>query len=77
MSYPLHIFEKLEAGEIVSWRPKGNSMTPKIKSGQLCGKRYLHLISAIQGDRFQISNNHGHVNGWTRKIYGRLVCVEP
>jgi hypothetical protein len=30
-------------------------------------KYYLHLISAIDGDRVQISNNHGHVNGWTNK----------
>lgn len=100
MSYPPHIFEKLEAGEDASWRPKGNSMTPKIKSGQLCtvspvedpgtlrkgdivlckvrGNTYLHLISAIRDDgAFQISNNHGHVNGWTRKIFGKLVRVEP
>lgn len=28
--------EKLLAGETVTFRPRGNSMTPKIKSGQLC-----------------------------------------
>jgi hypothetical protein len=28
--------EKLAAGEIVQFRPRGNSMQPKIKSGQLC-----------------------------------------
>lgn len=28
--------EKLVAGETVSFRPRGNSMTPRIKSGQLC-----------------------------------------
>lgn len=27
---------KLKAGEIVSFRPRGNSMVPKIRSGQLC-----------------------------------------
>src|SRR5258705_6516676 len=27
---------KLQAGEQVSFRPRGNSMAPKIKSGQLC-----------------------------------------
>lgn len=27
---------KLRAGETVSFRPHGNSMIPKIKSGQLC-----------------------------------------
>lgn len=41
------------------------------------GRRYyLHLISAIDKDRVQISNNHGHVNGWTHKdnVFG-LVSV--
>lgn len=28
--------EKLKAGETVSFRPRGHSMSPKIKSGQLC-----------------------------------------
>jgi len=33
---------------------------------------YLHLVSALQPDRVQISNNHGRVNGWTPRsnIYG-------
>lgn len=36
------------------------------------GRYYLHLVSALEGDRVQISNNHGHVNGWTNKakVYG-------
>lgn len=37
------------------------------------GHVYLHKISAIDGNRVQISNNHGHVNGWTtrQKIAGK------
>ena len=27
---------KLQSGETVSFRPRGNSMSPRIKSGQLC-----------------------------------------
>lgn len=93
--------ERLKAGETVQFRPHGNSMNPKIGSGDLCtvapitdyakveagdivlckvnGSQYLHLVSAIQGPRFQISNNKGHVNGWVtaNAIYGRLVNVEP
>jgi len=41
------------------------------------GQRYYtHLVTAIDGDRVQISNNHGHVNGWTNKdnVFG-LVSV--
>ena len=38
------------------------------------GNHYLHMIHAIQGDRFLIGNNHGHMNGWVRreKIYGKV-----
>ena len=83
----------------VKWKPKGNSMTPRIKSGspvrlkrvdisvykvgdavyaKVHGSYYLHLISAIDETkgRYQISNNHGHVNGWTDGIHLYGLCVE-
>ncbi len=43
------------------------------------GVEYLHLVKAVQGGRFQIGNNRGHVNGWVtgRAIFGRCVRVEP
>jgi Predicted transcriptional regulator len=88
----------LEKGE-VTWKPHGNSMTPKIDSGdqvivkkitpsilevgdivyaKVKGSYYLHLLSAIDEsqNRYQISNNHGHVNGWVNadNVYG--VCVQ-
>jgi len=90
-----YLVEKLKQGEEVQFRPRGNSMSNKIMSGQLCvvmpvsklsqlnigdivlckvhGKIYFHLITAIQENRFQISNNHGHINGWTSlsNIYGK------
>lgn len=88
--------QKLQDGEEVSFRPRGNSMTPKIKSGDLVtvspdasslkkgdivlckvkGNQYLHLVTAMDGNRYQISNNHGFVNGWTSQIYGKVVGVE-
>lgn len=98
MSWATHLIEKLREGETVSFRPRGNSMTPKIKSGDLCtvvpdiseikkgdivlckvrGSQYLHLVSAIRGDQYQISNNHGRVNGWitVSNIFGKLISVE-
>lgn len=51
------------------------------------GKQMLHLVTAIKGVlsnkegkntlQFQISNNHGHVNGWcsSKHIYGKLIKV--
>ena len=41
------------------------------------GHIYLHKISAINGNRFQISNNHKHVNGWVSRncLYGKVVEI--
>jgi hypothetical protein len=101
MGWATHYIAKLKAGETVSFRPSGGSMTGKIESGQLCtvepivnlaaleigdivlckvsGNEYLHLVKAIQGERFQIGNNHGYINGWVgpNAIYGRCIKVEP
>jgi signal peptidase I len=90
------VVKQLQQGKTVTFKPVGNSMTPRIKSKQevtvepytdqnlkvggvvlvtVKGNTYLHLISAIDGDRIQISNNHGYVNGWTTKakVWGVLV----
>jgi hypothetical protein len=39
------------------------------------GNQYLHLVKAIQGERFQIGNNRGGINGsiTRRQIFGRLI----
>lgn len=86
----------LEAGEVI-WEPRGNSMTPKIDSGdrviikklpanivqvgdivyaKVKGKYYLHLVSAIEQDRYLIKNAHGWENGWTKgdNVFG--ICVQ-
>jgi len=91
---------RLRAGETVSFRETGNSMTPKIRSRQKCtytpvlsaadvevgdavfckvgGNHFTHLVTAIRGVQYQISNNHGHVNGWTTldKIFGKVIAVQ-
>ena len=43
------------------------------------GAEYLHLVKAIQGQRFQIGKNRGRINGWIgpNAVFGRLVRVEP
>lgn len=42
------------------------------------GNLQVHLVSAIDKERFQISNNKGHVNGWIRasSIFGLAVQIE-
>ena len=100
MGWAQHYITKLKAGEEVSFRPRGNSMTGKVESGQLCtvapvedhsllrvgdivlckvgGSEYLHLIKAIQGERFQIGNNRGRINGWVGSncVFGKCVRIE-
>lgn len=43
------------------------------------GRIMLHKVTAYRAGQYQISNNSGHVNGWTlaKNIYGILVKVEP
>lgn len=43
------------------------------------GAQYLHLVTAVRADQVQISNNRGHVNGWTplSNVYGILTEVAP
>ena len=45
---------------------------------KVAGRYYLHLVSAVQGERVQISNNHGHVNGWAGRdrVYGIVQTVD-
>ena len=99
MGWATPYIDKLRKGETVQFRPRGNSMSGKIESGQLCtvvpvnpddleagdivlrkvnGYQYIHLIKARQGNRFQIGNNRGHINGWigANCIYGKCVRVE-
>lgn len=69
----------LKSGQAVRCVPVTEVTILKKNDIVLCkvaGHFYLHKISAIKGGRtFQISNNHGHVNGWIGKkcIYGLVV----
>lgn len=55
-------------------------MVGDIVYAKVKGNYYLHLLSAIDYDnyRYQISNNHGYVNGWigADNIYGLCVQVK-
>lgn len=91
--------EWLRLGKPVTLKPKGRSMEPKIKHGNIVtvspiqdpasltkgdivlvtvnGNQYLHLISATDKTRVQISNNKGHVNGWVsrKSVHGILTDI--
>lgn len=50
MGWAAHYIEKLKQGETVSFRPRGNSMTGKIESGQLCTVAPVDPASLEVGD---------------------------
>jgi hypothetical protein len=56
MGWATHHIAKLQAGETVSFRPRGNSMTPKIKSGQLCT---VEPATTIEADDVVLCKVHG------------------
>jgi Peptidase S24-like len=71
---------KVESGQLVTVEPL---MDRQLQKGDivLCkvnGSQYLHLVKAIQGDRYQIGNNIGRINGWINinSIYGICTSVE-
>ena len=41
------------------------------------GHYYLHKILAINNNKYQIGNNHGHVNGWIDRnnIFGKVIKI--
>ena len=48
MGWADHYITKLRSGETVTFRPHGNSMTPRIKSGALCTVEPLTMDSEIK-----------------------------
>ena len=50
MSWATHYIAKLQDGETVSFRPRGNSMVPRIRSGQLCTVEPVDADTLSRGD---------------------------
>ncbi len=71
---------KIEPGQLCTVEPVDPA---KLQVGDivLCkvnGRQYLHLVKAKQGDRFQIGNNRGRINGWVSRngIYGKCTRIQ-
>jgi hypothetical protein len=55
-------WETVEVGDIVYCKVRGNV--------------YTHLVKAKNEKRgVQIGNNHGHINGWTKQVYGKVIEI--
>lgn len=72
---------KIEPGQLCTVEPLGDEDVIKKGDIVLCkvaGRQYLHLVTAANGQRFLISNNKGHNNGWVGRncVYGKCTKVE-
>ena len=55
-------WENVEVGDIVYCKVRGGL--------------YTHLVKAKNEKRgVQIGNNHGHINGWTKNVYGKITKI--
>jgi SOS-response transcriptional repressor LexA len=72
---------KINSGDRVTVAPCGPATlcVGDVVLVRMHGTEYLHLIKAIQGERFLIGNNRGGINGWVGKnaIYGVAATVDP
>lgn len=71
---------KIEPRDMVTIEPVKDHSTIVVDDIVLCkvgASQYIHLVTAVQGGRFQISNNKGHVNGWIgpNGIFGKVIRV--
>lgn len=70
----------LKSGQAVKVTPANDLELNKndIVFCKVAGHYYLHKITAIKnGKTYQISNNHGHVNGWISRnqIFGKVTEI--
>lgn len=59
---PIKSWEEINVGDIVYCK--------------VSGKWFTHLVTAKDNQRgLQISNNKGHINGWTKHVIGKVIKV--
>jgi hypothetical protein len=59
---PVNDWKEIEIGDIVYCKVHGRFFT--------------HLVKAKNDEKgLQISNNKGHINGWTKQVYGKVIEV--
>ena len=71
---------KVESGQLCTVEPidPADLQVGDIVLCKVNGREYLHLVKAIKGERFQIGNNRGRINGWVNAsaIFGKCVRIE-
>lgn len=70
---------RIDSGQLVTVEPlRADPQPGDVVLCRVKGSEYLHLVKAVDGERFQIGNNRGGINGWVgrRAIYGQCIRVE-
>lgn len=68
---------KVNDGQLVTVVPLGSPpVEGEVVLCKVNGREYLHLVKAVRGRQYLIGNNRGGTNGWTTRVYGRMVKVE-
>ena len=72
---------KIESGQLCTVIPATDlSLEPgDIVLCKVKGREFLHLVKAIQDQRYQIGNNRGGINGWINRtaIFGKCIRIQP
>lgn len=69
---------KIESGQLCTVAPCDvhDAQVGDIVLCKVRGSEFLHLVKALRPGAVLIGNNRGHLNGWTRQVYGKCVKVE-
>ena len=64
----------LKSGSLITFKKEsdyqiGDIVFCKVKGTMISG----HKITKKSHGSYMIANNHGHENGWTRTIYGKVI----
>lgn len=67
---------KVEDGELVRVAPATTIAAGDVVLVLIGRSVYLHEVKATDGDRYQIGNMRGHINGWVARdaIYGTVIA---
>ena len=64
----------IESGSTLTFFKTDDYQTGDVVMTKVNGNWLVHKITKIGSDgRFMISNNKGRDNGWTNKVYGRVI----
>jgi len=66
----------IESGSLLTFRQTGDYQVGDVVLSKVKGRWVgAHLIVKVDQGRYLIANNRGRENGWTRRVFGRVIAV--